>query len=665
MPGVQSDFAQALARHRAGELQKAEDIYRAVLARNPQHADALHLLGLIASENGNHQTAAALIVRAIQLQGPEPVYCANLGVALSREGKFEQAIACYRQALRGNPSDAETWARLGRAQLGLGYFEAATEAFERSLCHAPEEAEVHYELATVFRARGSTEEAERHYRRSVELRPEFVQGYFELGNLLYSTGRHDEAAKFYSRTTRLQPGHAEAWYNLGVAYTARERLPEAIKSYREALRWRPAYSEAHNNLGVLLQAYRRLDEAAQEYREAIASAPGSVDARYNLGLLLQERDRLEEAAEVYEHLLDHKPDHTESINNLGNVLLALGRPEEAMDAYWRALTIDPVFAEARWNIAVVQLLLGKFQQGWRGYEWRFRQKHYEPRPFDRPRWDGKPLKARRILLHAEQGLGDTLQFIRYAPLVKALGAAVLLECQEPLVDLLATVPGIDERIARGEPYPEYDCQAPLLSLPHILGATLDTIPRDVPYLKADPARAKRWAKTIQERAGKAPSLRVGVTWSGNPDHKMNPFRSLDSDALRSLGNIPGVTFFALQKGEAALAQAESLDMISLEGQATNLCDTAAIVANLDLVVSVDTCIAHLAGALGKPVWTLLAFAPDWRWLLDREDCPWYPTMRLFRQSRRGDWSGVIARVRTELARLGREKWNEGRISLYS
>ncbi|MGH9663569.1 MAG: tetratricopeptide repeat protein [Bryobacteraceae bacterium] len=665
MPGVQSDFAQALARHREWELQQAEAIYRAVLARDPRHADALHLLGLIASENGNHQTAAALIVRAIQLQGPEPVYCANLGVALSREGKFDQAIACYRQALRSNPSDAETWARLGRAQFGLGRFDAATEAFEQSIGQAPGEADVHYELATVFRARGLAERAEQNYRRALELHPAFIQAHFELGNLLYASGRHAEAAACYGRTTGLQPGHAEAWYNLGVACTAQERLPEALKAYREALRWRPAYAEAHNNLGVLLQAYRRLDEAVREYREAIASAPGSVDARYNLGLLLQERGELDEAAETYEQLLERKPDHTESINNLGNVLLALGHPEEAMDAYWRALTIDPVFAEARWNIAVVQLLLGRYQQGWRGYEWRFRQKHYVPRPFDRPLWDRKPLNGRRILLHAEQGLGDTLQFIRYAPLVKALDGVVIVECQEPLVDLLATAPGIDERIARGETYPDYDCQAPLLSLPHLLGTTLATIPHEVPYLKADPDRVERWGKAIKQHTGKAPSLRVGLTWSGNPDHKMNRFRSLDRDALRTLENIPGVTLFALQKGEAALAQAASLNMVSLESPSTNLCDTAAIVANLDLIVSVDTSIAHLGGALGKPVWTLLAFAPDWRWLLDREDCPWYPSMRLFRQSRRGDWSGVMARVRAALVRLGWEKQNEDRINLYS
>lgn len=659
MPAVCSDFAQGLARHRAGELKQAESIYRAVLARDPGHADALHLLGLIASENGNHQTAAALIVRAIQLKGPEPVYCANLGVALSREGKSAQAIACYRQALRGNPSDAETWARLGRAEFGLGNFESATDAFERSIDRTPGDAEVRYELATAFRARGLMEPAEQQYRRAVELQPEFVEAHFELGNLLYAVGRHEEASEVYRRTTALRPGHAEAWYNLGVAYTALERFPDALKAYREALRWRPDYAEAHNNLGVLLQAYARLDEAVDEYRRAIASAPGSVDARYNLGLLLQERDHLEEAAEVYEQLLERKPDHTESINNLGNVLLALGQPEEAMDAYWRALTIDPVFAEARWNIAIVQLLLGKYKQGWRGYEWRFRQKHFVPRPFDQPRWDGRALDGRRILLHAEQGLGDTLQFIRYAAAVKALDAEVIVECQAPLVELLASVPGVDALVPRGAPYPEHDCQAPLLSLPHILGDRLDTIPQNVPYVHTDPDRVARWARVLDERSGDA-ALRVGLTWSGNPDHKMNRFRSLDREALAALQGIPGVAMFALQKGEQALALAAGLDMIQLESESTDLCDTAAVIANLDLVISVDTSIAHLCGALGKPVWTLLAFAPDWRWLLDREDSPWYPSMRLFRQVRRGDWQEVVVRVRSELGRLGREKINAWR-----
>ena len=660
MRRVTPDFAQALARHRAGQLQQAETIYRAVLDRDPHHADALHLLGLIASENGKHQTAAMLIVRAIQLRGPEPVYCANLGVALSREGKFEQAIACYRQALQGNPSDAETWARLGRAQFGMGNFEEATIAFERSILQTPGDAEIHYELAAVFRGRGLIGPAEEHYARATELKPAFVEAHFELGNILYFAGRYEEAEASYRQAIQLQPGHAEAWYNLGVACTAQQRLPDAMEAYREALRWRPAYAESHNNLGVLLQAYRRPEEALRHYREAIGNAPGAIDPRYNLALLLQEQDRLEEAADAYEQLLERKSDHVESANNLGNVRLALGQPEEAMDAYWRALTIDPVFAEARWNIAIVQLLLGKYQQGWRGYEWRFRQKHYVPRPFDQPLWDGKPLEGRRILLHSEQGLGDTLQFMRFAPLVKAKGGVVILECQAPLVELLACAPGlagalgIDALVARDEKYPKYDCQAPLLSLPHILGTTLETLPRQVPYLQADPARVARWAKIIRKEMAGADSLKIGLTWSGNPDHKMNRLRSLDRDALITLAGAPGLTFFSLQKGKDALGLASSFDMVQLESAATNLADTAAIIENLDLVISVDTSIAHLAGALGRPVWTLLAFAPDWRWLLNREDCPWYPTMRLFRQKRRGEWSEVIAQVGAELQKLAWE-----------
>ncbi|MEO7145607.1 MAG: tetratricopeptide repeat protein [Bryobacteraceae bacterium] len=661
MRNVSSDFAQALLRHRSGELQQAAAIYRAVLEREPHHADALHLLGVIASENGEHRIATALIVRAIQIRGPEPVYCANLGVALSRDKQFESAAVCYQQALRGNPSDAQTWARLGRAWLGVGNVEGATGALERSLQLAPGHADVHYELAVIFRTRGMAERAVENFRRATELIPAFVEAHFELANELYSVRRYEEAAAAYTRAVELQPAHAEAWYNLGVVRTAEERLSDAAAAYREALRIRPDYPEAHNNLGVVLRACGQTDAAVEHYRAALGSAPQSVDARYNLALLLQERDQLEPAAEAYRELLEHKPDHAESVNNLGNVYLALGSPEEALQAYRRAIGIDPVFGEARWNVAIVQLLLGQYEEGWRGYEWRFRQKHYVPRCFSRPRWDGEALQNRGILVHAEQGLGDTLQFIRYAPLLKERGAFVIVECHAPLAGVIAGAPGVDAVVALGSssgggpPEPgrdcsEYDCQVPLLSLPYLLGTTLDTIPRDVPYLPPpDAARVGRWGAIVNRRAGR--DLKVGLTWSGNPDHKMNRLRSLDGAALAALADLPGVSFFALQKGLAALALAPALPMIHLEDDTTNLADTAAILANLDLLITVDTSIAHLAGALGRPVWTLLPFAPDWRWLLEREDCPWYPTMRLFRQPRRHGWPDVMARVREELRRL--------------
>jgi tetratricopeptide (TPR) repeat protein len=462
---------------------------------------------------------------------------------------------------------------------------------------------------------------------------------FDLGNVLHIMGRHDDAATCYEKAINLQPTHAEAWYNLGVARSIQARLSDAIACYQEALRLRPNYTDAHNNLGTLLQALGRDAEAVEHYRKA-----DSVEARYNLGLWLQQRDRPEDAELEYRRVLERNPGHAEACNNLGNVALALGRAEDALCSYLRALELNANHAEAHWNLALTQLLLGQFEDGWRGYEWRFLQTTAEQRQFPEPLWDGSPLDGRRILLHAEQGLGDVLQFIRYAPLVHDRGGRVTLECHPPLIRLLASVRGVDRLVELGKALPEYDCHAPLLSLPRIFGTRLETIPSETSYLKPDPERVRHWRAALE----RWPRPRVALTWSGNPDHKENSKRSLPAEALVQLA-IPGVCFFALQKGPPEILEAPpALHLHWIEDESTDLSDTAAILEHLDLVISVDTSIAHLAGALGRPVWTLLPFAADWRWLRGREDCPWYPTMRLFRQERRGDWGSVLVRVREEL-----------------
>ena len=620
MPVVSQRFSYAVAQHQAGNFAKAETIYREVIARDPRgadphHADALHLLGLIASETGRHEAASALIVRAIEAGGPAPVYCVNLGIALSRQGKISQAVACYRQALQSSPFDAKTHARLGSALLAQRRLQEAAEAFRASARLAPAEAETH----------------------------------FELGNALHAMGAYEEAAQSYLRALECSPTHAEACHNLGVTRTMQQRPRDAIAAYELAIRIRPDYPEPHNNLGTLLQALRQDDHATYHYEQALRLAPDSLEVRYNLALLDQEQDRLEEAACGYRELLGRKPDHVEARNNLGNTLLALRLPHEAIGCYQQTLADDPASAEARWNLGVANLLLGRFEEGWEGHEWRFRQKQAAPRVFPQPMWDGSALDGRRILLHAEQGMGDTLQFVRYAPLVKQRGGQVILECQEPLYRLLSTIRGVDQLIAKGRPLPAFDCHAPLLSLPGIFRTTLATVPAEVPYIHVGPEAVAHWREIIAAQSGSRTRLKVGLTWAGNPLHTNDRNRSLPARGLEALAGLENVVFFGLQKGSAPECGLETIDLV---GKSRDFLDTAAILLNLDLIVSVDTSVAHLAGALGRPVCTLLPFAPDWRWMLDRADSPWYPSMKLYRQARPKDWTETMQQLRAELEQLG-------------
>jgi tetratricopeptide (TPR) repeat protein len=542
------------------------------------------------------------------------MYCANLGIALSRQGKSDQAIACYRQALKADSADATTHSRLGRALFCQSRWEEAAESF----------------LA------------------STRLAPGAAQSHFELGNALHALGRYEEAAKSYLHAIEREPAHAEASHNLGVTRTMQQRPRDAISAYERAIQIRPGYAEAHLNLGTLMHALREYDRATYHYRQALRLAPDSLDVRYNLALLAQERERLEEAVECYGHVLERKPDHSEARNNLGNTLLALGRPEEAILSYRRSLADNPESVEARWNMAVAQLLLGRFEEGWQGHEWRFRQPESTPRVFPQPLWDGAPLDGKRILLHAEQGLGDTIQFVRYAQLAQQRGGHVILECQQPLLRLLAGVRGIDQLVASGFPLPGFDCHAPLLSLPRIFRTTLETVPAQVPFIHIGAPDVERWRDVIRSRVGSKTGLKVGLTWAGNPGHKNDHNRSLRSQQLSVLEGLDNVVFFGLQKGAAETSGLETIDLLE---PSSDFHDTAAILLNLDLLISVDTSTAHLAGAIGRPVWTLLPFAPDWRWMRDRDDSPWYPSMNLYRQTRRKEWADPLQRVRADLEKL--------------
>lgn len=474
--------------------------------------------------------------------------------------------------------------------------------------------------------------------------------FFNHARAALQAGHPAEAEAACHSALALEPGLAEAWQLLGFLQHHRGDGAAGLASLQTALRLRPDFAPVHNDLGVVLRGLGRLAEAAASYQRALALAPDFADAHFNLGNTLKELGLLEEAVACFVRADALKPGLPDTPTNCGAALRDLNRLDDAARCYEEALRRQPDFPEARWNRGVLRLLRGDLAGGWDDYEWRWKVPGLLPprRVFTVPEWDGSDLKGRAILLHAEQGFGDTIQFIRYAPVLAARGATVLLQCQPALTGLMASVSGISEVIPDGATLPAFDYHAPLLSLPRLCSTRLESVPCRVPYLEAEQGRVR----LPPARAGRP--LRVGFAWAGNPANGADRLRSMPlADWFPFFAEAPA-TFYSLQCGPRAAELAalpSGSAVVDLSPQLRDFTDTASAVAELDCVITVDTSVAHLAGALGRPVWTLLASAACWRWLLGRADSPWYPTMRLFRQPSRGDWRSVMECVRRELSGL--------------
>ena len=486
-------------------------------------------------------------------------------------------------------------------------------------------------------------EAEPLYQRILTAQPNHFDALHMLGVIRHQQGRNPEALDLIGRALAARPSSAWAHSNIGLVLRALTRHAEAVASFERALQLDPNDVDTIINLGGTLFALARYEEALAAAERVLALDPSWAEAFNLRGNVLQETGRLAEALASYDRAVAIDPDHAVFCNR-GSALQALNQHREAIASYDRAVALKHDYADAHWNGALARLCIGDLPGGFAKFEWRWRTGDGGP-SFRQPLWLGaQPLSGKTILLYAEQGVGDCLQFARYVPLVTERGAQVLLAVHRELKALLSDL--ADEIFAEGEALPPFDLRCPLLSLPLAFGTTLATIPADVPYVRADEERAARW----QARLGASASLRVGLVWSGNPAHKNDRRRSISFDQLAPLLAAPGVQFVSLQK-EVRPSDAEAMGrspLIDLAAELHDFADTAAVVASLDLIISVDTAVAHLAGAMGKPVWVLLPFSPDWRWLLERHDSPWYPSAQLFRQPRIGDWASVIARVAEKL-----------------
>lgn len=538
------------------------------------------------------------------------------------------------------------------ARLRQGDAAAAEHACLEVLEAEPDHVEALRMLAMLRFRQGRPDAAEALLRQVLALRPDDAAALANLGTALQTLGRHGEAQASYERALALDPGDAGAHFNRGNALRALGRTEEALVCYENALEFAPEFAEAWNNRGLALHALGRFEPARASHERALAIRPGFVAALNNLGNALRQLGRLEEALRAYEDVLAQESGHGEALNNRGGTLRDLGRYEAALASYRQLLDLQPEHADAQFNEGLLLLLLGRYRAGWEKYEWRWRVGSFSSirQQFPQPLWlGGVPVAGRTLLLHAEQGFGDTLQFCRYAAAVRALGARVVLQVQPELKGLLGSLAGVDELLAVGEPLPEFDLQCPLLSLPLALGTELDTIPAAPAYLGAPPDLTARWRDRLRD----VPGPRVGLVWSGNNRHPNDANRSIPLHSL--LAGLGGQARFIALHQEVRREDRPALEaapnLLFLGDELGDFSDTAALIANLDLVITVDTAVAHLAGALGKPVWILLHFIQDWRWLLGREDSPWYPSARLFRQPARNDWDSVLRRLRRELARL--------------
>ncbi len=533
-----------------------------------------------------------------------------------------------------------------------GEYRQAEEVYRALLRKEPRNGRVWFVLGTLCADQDRLAEAVAYIRQALEIEPHEPMGWLHLGNALARQDQPKEAEEAYRKCLELPTGkegpatRLDALVNLGCLLGDQDRLDEAQSCYEQARALNPRQPEVHHNLGNILREQGKKDEAIVSYDEALRLRPNYVKAFVNKGIMLVTDGNLEPALACLRRAVELDPDFYEARNSLGTALSASGHVEEALAEYEIAIGLKPDYPEPHWNRALVWLLLGDYQRGWPDYEWRWRCKRaFQVPAFPKPRWDGGPLQGKTILLYAEQGLGDTLQFIRYAALVQARGARVVVQCQAALIPLLSRCAGIDEMVPWGSPSPAFDVWAALMSLPALLGTTVETIPAHVPYLHADPALVVYWRRQLAVLDG----FKVGIAWQGSTSHAWDQHRSVSLAAFEPLAKVPRVRLISLQKRAGAQQIQELAGRFAVadfgelvDRTAGAFMDTAAILKSLDLVISVDTSIAHLAGGLNVPVWLALHHTPDWRWLRDREDSPWYPSARLFRQQTPCDWAPVFA-----------------------
>ena len=607
---------QGIALHQAGDLERARSKYQELLKSDPQNFNALQLSG------------------AIELQTEQ----------------WEKALGFLIKAIKINDRHAFVFYNLGNAFKGLGRLNEALTSYSRAITLKRDYAEAYYNQGLALKELKRLEEALRSYKKAAEIKHDYAEAHLNCGNILLDLKRFDEAISSYQKAIESKTNYAEAYSYCGIALKELQRLDEALISCEKAIELRHDHADAHSNLGDVLKEIKRFDEALSCYEKAIELRPDFAEAYSNRGIALQELKRLEDALSSYNQALMLKQDFEVAHSNRGNVLVDLRRMDDALKSFDKAITLNPSFSEARFNKSLVLLLMGYFDSGLEEYEWRPRIGHSQDalarKISQTPLWLGDAsLVGKTILLYGEQGFGDSIQFCRYARLVKNLGAKVFLRVPKPLFALLTGLKGVDEILDDEQPLSDFDYHCPLMSLPLAFKTNLKCIPCPTTYLNSIEGKRRGWDSTLGSKA----KPRIGLVWSGNSTHKNDGNRSLPLKTL--IDFLPQeFEYISLQK-EVREDDFDTLRNSTIKHFSDHLkdfTDTAALCDLMDLVVTVDTSVAHLAGALGKKTWILLPYVPDWRWLLDRTDSPWYESVRLYRQGEERQYETVIQQVAFDL-----------------
>ena len=575
----------------------------------------------------------------------------STAVAEHEAGRLDRAEQIYRSRLAQFPDDLATLIGLGDVLTDAGQFSEAEELYRKAIVLDGDSsacAGAYDGLAAIRQDLGDLETAIPASKKAAFLRGN-ADDSFGVGNTLEFLGRLKDAAEMFVLATQQRPGFAHAHQKAAQQLLSLGMAAESIPHYIAAIEGYPNVAELHCNLANACRQVGKIDESLKSVRRAIELKPTLAEAHVVMGAVWRERRRPSDAMESFKRALELKPTLADPHINIGRLLEEAGQIDAASKLFEKAVELEPGSPVYHENLGMSLLLRGEFVRGWQEYDWRrLMPGNPSNRPFPWPTWDGSPLQGRGIVLFAEQGFGDTIQFLRYAKLVADFGGEVTVECQQQLVSLARSVPGVAHVIARGEPWPQCHVQLPLMSAPLVFRHDQLSIPATVPYIFADPVKVAEWKQKLDQAVGSAGLKKIGLAWAGSATHKNDKNRSIPVRKLSPLAEVKNARFISLQKG-ATTSAPEALNVADLTSELNDFGDTAALIANLDLVITADTAVAHLAGAMGKPVWIMMPFVPDWRWMLNRNDSPWYPTAKLFRQETPGDWTGVMKRVVAALA----------------
>lgn len=644
-------FSDAVAEFHKGHLDAAYELCQTITENAAPNAVCLHLMGVIQHQKGNAYLAEQWIRKSLTLKPDVAEVNFNLALSLLAQNKLNESLTYFESAIKLKPDYAASYFQIGNVYKNLEQYELAKKNYEKSLSYNPQHADSLNCLGVILCKLNDHGKSVDYFKQALDIRPNFPEALNNLGVAYLELDRPEQTREFCEKAITLRPDYTAALNNLGTAHKNQGSYTDAIQYYERALSINPNLLEARNNLGLsMMFGMSAIESAINCFQEVLKQDPQHPQALNNLGITLCHQGLFEEGILSYRKAINIKPDYTEALSNLACALRATGKIQEALKIYEEVLKQELSFAEAHNNYAMMLLSVGEFSKGLREYEWRWKTSQLKDavRDFRRPLWQGEDLSGKTLLVYAEQGLGDTLQFCRFIPTIKRKNINILLEVPDSLARLAKTLKGVDKVIISGHDIPDFDYHCPMLNLPLALGTDINSIPSEIPYLSADANEIATFAKRMPANNRK----RIGLVWSGNPRNhsfelsSIDRQRSMPPQYLEPLFKIQNIDFYSLQKdGPKTSNEFQLIDYMS---ECHDFADTAALVSNLDLVISVDTSVVHLAGAIGKPVWLLNRYDGCWRWLHNRNDSPWYPLLRQFRQIKFGDWEDVIKRVAKEL-----------------